>query len=196
MDRLSEVSAVILAGGKSRRMGMDKALLQYQRQSLLLRAIEFLTGLFPEVLVASCDPRRYPDLPVPCVPDELPGEGALVGIHAGLKAAKNQVVFVMACDHPFPQAELVRHLVQVAPDADLTIPSTARGFEPLFAVYGKTCLPFIALMVAEGERRIRLLMDLVNARQINENELRRFDPELASFININTPDDLKAHTSL
>ncbi|MDP8224203.1 MAG: molybdenum cofactor guanylyltransferase [Candidatus Lernaella stagnicola] len=186
---LEEVAAVILAGGRSRRMGCDKALLEWGGRTLLDRAVSSMQALFSHVVVAGGEAARYPEIPAPFVPDVLTGGGAVVGVHAGLAGVNTPRAFVLAVDAPFPQDDLVRALVALDPTADWVVPRTAKGYEPLFAVYSQRCREVIEQQVAAGERRIMALADQVRTRIVEIDWLRRHDPELRSFVNINTPDD-------
>ncbi len=192
VEKIQDVTAVVLAGGRSKRMGTDKALIRYQGHTLLERQVANMQRLFAHVLVAGGDPARYPQAPVPVVPDVLPSGGSIVGLHAGLTAATTDRIFAVACDIPFPQERLIRFLLEVAPGADWVVPQTAKGLEPLFALYNQKCRPAIEAIVAAGDMRIQLLDDHIETARIPEAELRRYDPALRSFINVNTPDDFNS----
>lgn len=187
MARFESIAGIVLAGGRSSRMGRDKAQLIYEGRTLLQRSIDFLREHFAETIVAGGDPARYPDLDVPCAPDRLSGQGALIGIHAGLCATRRPRIFVMACDAPFPQLALIERLLTMAPEADWIVPRTDRGLEPLFAVYSQRCRPAIESLFAANELRVRLLAKQVATVYLEEAELRLLDPQLRSFINLNTP---------
>ncbi len=192
VDKIQDVTAVILAGGRSKRMGTDKALIRYQGHTLLERQIANMQRLFAHVLVAGGDPARYPQTTVPVVPDVLASGGSIVGLHAGLTAATTDRIFAVACDIPFPQERLIRFLLEVAPGADWVVPQTAKGLEPLFALYSQKCRPAIERIVDAGDMRIQLLDDHIETARIAETDLRRHDPALRSFINVNTPDDFNS----
>ena len=192
MDFLEpDISAVILAGGRSRRMGFDKSLIELDGQTLLARVIGQMQDLFAHVAVAAGSADRYQNLTVPQIPDILPGRGALVGLHAGLAAAPTSRIFALACDTPFPRPELIHYLVGLSREADWVVPRTEKGLEPLFAVYGRACLPAMEQLVRRNEFRIRLLADAVVTRYVDEATLRRFDPDLRSFVNLNTVQELE-----
>jgi len=192
VEKIQDVTAVVLAGGRSKRMGTDKALIRYQGHTLLERQVANMQRLFTHVLVAGGDPARYPHAPAPVVPDVLPSGGSIVGLHAGLSAATTDRIFAVACDIPFPQEQLIRFLVEAAPDADWVVPQTAKGLQPLFALYSQRCRPAIEAIVATGDMRIQRLDDHIETARIAEVDLRRHDPALRSFININTPDDFNS----
>ena len=194
-EPLADITAVILAGGSSARMGRDKALLPFAGTPLLLGLIAAMRRLFSRVLVAGGDPARYPGLPVPVVPDFFPGRGALAGLHAGIAHATTPRIFALACDTPFPDPTLIRWLAGLDPDADWILPHTSSGHEPLFAVYSQACRLPMEKLLAAGKSRILLLAESVRIRLVEEAELRRYDPELRSFINLNTPEDLQRHAA-
>lgn len=188
-----DITAVVLAGGKSSRMGFDKALLRWRGTTLVEHAVDKLRTVFDRVLVAGGDAARFAQLGVPVIPDVLPGGGAVIGIHTALATATTPRVFVMACDAPFAEPALIAHLAGVAPDASWVLPHTDQGYEPLFAVYAQDCRPALEAIVASGRRRIMRLADYVPPHVVEEDQLRRFDPLLRSFVNLNTPDELAAH---
>lgn len=190
-QRVVDVTAVVLAGGSSRRMGFDKALLPWGERTLLESIVVSLASMFVRVLVVGGSSRDLAVAGSEHVPDQLAGDGAIVGIHAGLSAASGHV-FVMACDACYPSLDLIRGLVSQAPDAAWVCPRTARGIEPLFAVYSQACREPLADLVARGLRRIELLAELVPTEFVTEPTLRRYDPQLLSFVNLNTPADLAA----
>jgi len=174
-------------------MGSDKALLEFDGRTLLERVIAGMSELFAEVLIAGGKPERYPGSAAPVVADRLEGRGAIIGLHAGLAAAKTPRIFAVACDAPFFSPELIRHLVGLAPAADWIVPRTGKGLEPLFAVYSQACRPVIEELVQRGQRQIIGLAERVAVHYVEEEELRCFDPELRSFINVNTPGDVRQH---
>lgn len=191
MGKIDGVTAVVLAGGLSRRMGVDKAKIKFRGCTLLEHIVDLMNSIFEEVLVAGGEPLRFLNLPVPVVPDLLPGKAALIGIHAGLSAANNSRIFAIGCDAPFPNLDLVKYLVKINPDDDWVVPLTANGLEPLFSVYHKNCIKPLETIAEEGDMRIAHLAKKVAARYVSEEILRKYDPDLRSFININTPDDMK-----
>ncbi len=188
--KIRDVTAVVLAGGRSSRMGFDKALVEIDGKPLIRLTVDRLLELFERVVVASGKPGRFADLPVPQVPDLLPGTSSLVGLHAGLMGVVPARMFAVACDAPFVCAELINHLVDLSHGADWVVPRMGVGVEPLFAVYSQACVPVMAGLVARGENRIRLIADSVVTRYVDEAELRQYDPELGSFVNLNTVQDL------
>ena len=186
------ISAVILAGGDSRRLGIDKALLELDGQTLLSRVVQKLSPLSDDLIVVTNSPEDYEYLAlgVRFVPDERPGEGALMGIHSGLKAARHQLALTVACDMPFLNMSLLRFMLDNIAGHDAVVPRLEGGLlEPLHAVYGKRCLPFMASLLAQGRRRIAAFLDQVNVFYVEQATIDRLDPLGLSFVNVNTAAD-------
>lgn len=157
----NDVSGVILAGGKSLRMGRDKATLPFAGQPLFERVLQFMRGLFAQVLIAG----DRPDLArpeVPCFPDPYPGS-AMGGLYTGLLHSPTPWVMVVPCDMPHPSAELAAQLLARRGSAEAVIPRTPQGLEPLFALYHQNCLPPIREYLEKGNYRI---IDFISAARV------------------------------
>ena len=189
MGKIKGVTGVILAGGHSSRMGSNKALLPHRGATLIEGIYRMLAELFEEVILVTDTPEQYQFLPCPKVPDLFPGKGVLAGIHAGLLRSREPAIFVVACDMPHLNAELIRHLISLSEGVDFVYPMSAGGFEPLHALYGKGCLPVLEELLKSDEKRVISLLPRVRVREVPPEEVALFDPEFASFVNINTPDD-------
>lgn len=187
--KIKGVSGVILAGGKSSRMGSNKALLPYKGGRFIEAIHRQLSEIFEEVLLVTNNPEQYEFLPCRKVADLFPGAGALAGIHSGLYHSGNPAIFAVACDMPYLNNELVRHLAGRADAGSVLIPEGPAGLEPLHAVYGKGCLAAIEETLIHGEKRILSFFDRVNIIKINTEQIAGFDPSFASFSNINTPEE-------
>ncbi|TWJ17778.1 molybdenum cofactor guanylyltransferase [Geobacter argillaceus] len=188
--KVKGVTGVILAGGASSRMGSNKALLPQKGVRFIEGIYRTLAKLFEEVIVVTNSPEQYAFLPCRKVSDLCPGKGVLAGIHSGLIHSNDPAIFVVACDMPHLNAELIRYQVSLVTGADLIIPSTDKGFEPLHALYRKACLPALEELLQSGtNRRVVGLMSRVCVRELLPEEIAPFDPEFNSFININTPED-------
>jgi molybdopterin-guanine dinucleotide biosynthesis protein A len=183
-----ELSGVVLAGGHSRRMGRNKALLELDGQTLISRVLERLALLCDELIVAANDVALYADLPARVVPDLIPGRGVLGGIHAGLSAASNERAVVVACDMPLLNLRLLRYMAVVSPGYDVVVPRVGGFYEPLHAVYSVRCVEPIAQLIAQGPRRVVDLYSRVCLRELTEADVRLFDASL-SFVNVNTPQE-------
>jgi FdhD protein len=187
--KVKGVTGVILAGGLCSRMGSNKALLPHHGCRFIEGIYRTLSELFEEMIVVTNTPEQYQFLPCPKVPDIYPGKGVLAGIHAGLSRSKDPAIFVVACDMPYLNGELIRHLISLSEGVDMVYPMSAGGFEPLHSLYGKGCLPALEDLLQSDERRVKALLPRVRVREVAAEEVARFDPEFKSFININTPDD-------
>lgn len=180
------VSAVILAGGESRRMGNNKALLPYRSGRFIDTVHRQMAALFPEVILVTNTPELYQALPCRKVADLYPGMGALAGIHAGLHYSSNPRIFVVACDMPCLNSQLIRHLAARVDGHDVVVAESDSGVEPLHSLYSKESLATIEQMLVAGEKRVTALYPKVRLLQLSAAEIARLDPGFASFRNINT----------
>lgn len=183
------VSAAIMAGGKSKRMGQDKAWIELDGEPLIKRVADVLAQVADEVIVVANDP-RYGSLGLRVVKDRYPQGGALGGIATGVAAAAHDTVLVAACDMPFLSADVWRLLIGHIGAADVVIPRIGGEYETLHALYTKACLPHMARALAENRLRVIAFFDQVRVMAIEEPELRAVDPALRSFTNVNTPEEL------
>ncbi|GAB7025370.1 molybdenum cofactor guanylyltransferase [Geotalea toluenoxydans] len=188
--KITGITGVILAGGKSSRMGYNnKAFLLHRGGRMIEGIYRTLAGLFEEVIVVTNTPQVYSFLPCRKVPDLYPGKGVLAGIHGALSQCSGDAVFTVACDMPHLNPELIRHLARQYRGVDLVMPKSAGGYEPLHAIYGRGCLPALEELLQKGEQRVISLLPKVRVREVAAVEVARFDPEFCSFANINTPED-------
>jgi molybdopterin-guanine dinucleotide biosynthesis protein A len=159
--KVVQASAVILAGGRSSRMGADKSLIRFGGVSILELLARQLQPLVDEVLVSSNDTASHGFLGLPLVPDEEPDCGPIMGILSCLSAARHEKVFFTPCDIPGLPAEFIVDLLTRAESADLVMALDAKGrYEPLLAVYSRRLLPLIRGLVSAGERRIVSILSL------------------------------------
>jgi len=182
-----DVTGVILAGGRSSRMGRDKAVLELGGISFFERILTVFRSIFPHVLIAG----DRPDLAgqdLPCFPDRYPGS-ALGGLYTGLLAAETPYIFVAACDMPCPDPELIQAIVASRCGYDIVVPRTPAGLEPLFALYGKACLePMRALLEAKNYRIYDFYPE-VRVRYLEPDEFPTGWER--ALVNVNTPEDLQ-----
>jgi len=181
-----DVTGVILAGGRSRRMGRDKATLEIAGKVLIEGIAELFGQLFPKTLIAG----ERPDLARPNLPayaDTYPGS-ALGGLHTGLVHAETPYIFVAACDMPFVDEGLIRALLERRFGYDVILPGTPEGLEPLIACYGQTCLPVIRRQLQAGNFRILDIYPELRMRVVGPGELP--GNWRSALTNINTPADL------
>jgi len=179
-----DATAVVLAGGRSRRMGRDKSLVQVGGKPLIAHIVDQLRPHFDELLVSASDPARYAFLDLPIVPDRVPDQGPLMGIASALAAAHHDRVFVTACDIPEVDVDLMTTLLRRARHHDGAVPRSGEGlFEPLFAVYRKPFSTTADAVLAAGQRRVHAAFDRCDIAMVD------LDPG-ADPINLNTPEDL------
>lgn len=170
-------------------MGRDKAFLPFGPHTLVETVASRLREACDDVLVVARDPAPFRALGLRAVGDALPERRSLVGIYTGLQHAGGPA-FVCGCDMPFLCALLIRYMGALAGSAEVVMPRL-KDYEPLHAVYTPACLDPIRRVLARGGRNADILAE-VRARILDEPEVRRFDPALRSFVNVNTPDEYAA----
>jgi molybdopterin-guanine dinucleotide biosynthesis protein A len=176
-------------------MGEDKALLDFNGQPLIARVLRRVAHLADEILVTANQPQAYKFLQVPCIPDPLPGQGALGGLYTALSSAQHPLVAVVACDMPFVSAGLLafQQEVLLATPVDAAIPRTPEGLEPFHSIYRKTtCLPLVKDALEKGLRRVDCWMAQADIRYLTPEEVGVYDARGLAFLNVNTPEDLAA----
>jgi len=183
--------AVILAGGRSTRMGSNKALLELNNKTVIAGQIEELRKFFDPVIVVANQPELYQGLGVRIVPDEFPGYGPLAGIHAGLKNAPGDVVFVVPCDMPFISADIGVQMLGQLGGADGLVLEKDGHFEPLFALYTKRCLPVIEEFLRAKRLKVIDFYPLVNIEALPVEKLALPRPVNELLLNINTPEEFQ-----
>jgi molybdopterin-guanine dinucleotide biosynthesis protein A len=170
-------------------MGKDKALLQVNGEPLIDRTVRLMSKIFPHLLLVTNTPRSYLHLGVRMAGDLMPGYGALGGLHTGLFFATTSHAFVVACDMPFLNPELIRYMIREPLRFDVVVPRWGNRWEPLHAVYSRRCLKPIEELLKRGAMRIVDLYSRVPVKEIPEKEIRALDPDLRSFFNVNTPEE-------
>ena len=185
-------TGVILSGGLSTRFdGVNKALVSVGGRLIIDRLLEVFSDIFDDILLVTNHPEQFLKWDVTIVTDVIDLRSSLTGIHTGLFYSSNPHAFFSACDTPFLKKELVEILLEnVEPKIDIVIPETAAGFEPLCAVYSKRCLKPAEDHLKANKLKIQWALRSSRIKHIGENQLRQVDPELRSFFNINTPEDL------
>ncbi|MDE2788479.1 MAG: molybdenum cofactor guanylyltransferase [Chloroflexota bacterium] len=190
------ITAVILAGGQSRRLGRDKAIEPFDGEPLIRRVIRRASEAVSssQVIVVVADPERTAALPLDddhlTAVDVFPDCGSLGGIYTGLNASSTDWSLVAACDMPFLSAPLLAHMAGLRDGVDAVVPVVDGRPEPTHALYNRRCLPAIEGRLRAGQLKISGFFDDVAVRYVPEDDIRRFDPDLLSFFNINRPEDL------
>ena len=187
-------TTIVLAGGRSTRLGRDKAMELVGGESLLQRVLSRLATFSNEIILVMAPGQNevvapaYPQLKK--VHDLLPGGGSLGGIYTGLTLSSSFHNLLVACDMPFLNVSLLGYLLEVCPPFDAVVPKLGDYLEPLHAVYSKNCIAPIRNFLERGHHKITDLLLQLRVRYVEEAELNRFDPEHISFFNINTEEDL------
>ena len=189
-------SAVILAGGKSSRMGRPKALLPFDGEPLIVHTVRTLARLFADIVVVAAPGQELPPLPVTFVRDEVAYQGPVGGIYYGLRAACTEVCFVTSCDAPFLNLSFIAHLISHIANYDVVVPFWQERLQPLHAVYRRSVAPLLHEQLERGELRPIFLYQKVRTREVSADEISRFDPEGLSFRNLNSPEDYQAALTL
>jgi molybdopterin-guanine dinucleotide biosynthesis protein A len=180
-----DATAIVLAGGKSSRMGQDKSLIEIDGEPLISLVVGQLKPYFSRILIGAADDGKFDFLELPVIPDKAPNCGPMMGLASTLEASQDELNFVIACDIPDVNVELMQRLMSLADGYDCVIPSLGNGMhEPLFGVYRKSVLPEASEMLAAGRRRISSLFDRVRVRFVELDES-------GSCVNLNTQEDLK-----
>jgi len=188
------MTSIILAGGKSSRLGRNKALQVVGGKSLIQWVIDRVTALSTEIIIATAHGEAIPcssAVAIKTVADIYPERGPLGGIHAGLMASSSSRAIVVSCDIPFLSVGLLEYMTQICPVFDVVVPRIEDKIEPLCAVYSRNCLVPLQELLERDERQIRKLFNMVKVKYVAEDEIDRFDPQHLSFFNINSQDDLE-----
>ncbi|MEN6620195.1 MAG: molybdenum cofactor guanylyltransferase [Smithella sp.] len=179
-----DATAIILAGGKSSRMGRDKSLLTTDNIPLIKKIASQLDGYFKEIIIGANDVEKYRFLQLPVVPDLVEGKGPLMGIYSTLLSSKHEINFVIACDIPDLDMNYITELIRQAKDYQVVIPAWSDGrLEPLFAVYKKSILSNIKELIDADQRKIRLLFESVDVKYMP------LPDEAKWYRNLNTMED-------
>jgi len=192
------MTSIVLAGGKSLRLGREKALEKLDGQSLVERVITRLSRLGGQIILVTATEEQalLPHLKVKRVLDVLPGKGALGGLYSGLKAASTHYCLVVACDMPFLNVALLQYLMKLSPGFDAVIPRLGGRLQPLHAIYSKDCLGPIEAMLEECNIKVTDLAARVKTRYVEDKDIATFDREHLSFFNINSESDLERARAL
>lgn len=184
------MTGILLAGGKSSRMGKNKAFLELNGKPVIERNLEILQSIFSEVLISSNSPELYTQYNAKVVEDHYVEQGPLGGIQACLREAASEYCFFAACDIPFLNPDLIRFMASLAEKYDIVAPKTAEGIHPLYAFYKRSsCLPKIEKSLKEGILKTIDFFDQCSVRYISESEIEQFGDLQLLLYNVNTPDE-------
>jgi molybdopterin-guanine dinucleotide biosynthesis protein A len=188
------MNAVILAGGKSSRMGSSKAFLKIKGKTFIEVQIELLRKMFNDIAISVNTPLEYEYLNLPIFKDIYPGKGPLGGIYTSLVNSNSSHTFMLACDMPFVRLELIKYLKDLTKEYDVVIPKSEKGLEPLHAFYSKKCIDPIKRELDANNLRMISFFPHVNVKIVELNELTLLDGVKDSIKNLNTMDDYESIT--
>jgi molybdopterin-guanine dinucleotide biosynthesis protein A len=184
------ITTVVMAGGKSSRMGTDKAFVPLLGKPLIEHVLERIGGIGQEEIIITNQPEDYEHLNRPMFQDIIPKSGPLGGLHTALVHANYPYILVTACDMPWLNRSLLEYMVSLRHRAQAIVPRWHDFPEPLHAVYSKSCLVPIEEQLTSGSFKMISFYEDIEVHFLDEDEIARFDPQGRSFSNINTPDDL------
>ena len=186
-------TGIILAGGESKRLNsVEKSNLLVGNKRIIERMMTVFEKLFSEIILVSNHPTTYLEWNAIVVKDIYTKRSSLTGVHSGLFYTRTDHAFIAACDTPFLKMDLIKTIVQHADRGiDVVLPRTVNGVEPLCAVYSRRCLQTVQNSLERNNLKISNLFSKLKVKEIPEAVLRKTDPGLVSFFNINTPDDLE-----
>ncbi len=189
---MKPLDGVVLAGGSSRRLGLDKALLRFGGAPLLKIVVDRISQVCEDVVVAVDRPARYQALRLSAklVADAAPGLGPISGLQSGLQACDTEHILVVACDLPFLNVELLRFIADLPRSYQALVPRSEGRWQPLCAIYARSCLEVVDAMVSAGGGSIHQLLERLDVQRPDEEEIRRLDPNGLSFLNLNERSDL------
>jgi len=187
-----DYSLVVQAGGESSRMGEDKGLILFQGVPLIKYILDQVKDLGSEKLIITNNQEAYERFQLPVFEDVIPGLGALSGLYSAIYHSNFDYSLVLACDMPFINLGLLDFMLSFAPEYDAVIPrlKSKEYAEPFRAIYSKSCLEPIRRNLEEGNQRVSKFLEEINVRFISSEEIRTHDPELRTFINLNTREDV------
>ena len=185
-----KMTGIILAGGKNKRIGQNKSFLKVGNRTIIERVVSTLSKIFNEIIIISNTPEPYRSFGLKIYSDMIPGKNSLGGIYTGLSVSSSQHNFFVACDMPFLNENLIKYMAESINDSDIVIPKTKKGYEPLHAIYSKSCIPFIKKQIDQNQLKIIDFFPYVTVKKIETGEIDICGPEHTAFLNLNTEQDL------
>jgi molybdopterin-guanine dinucleotide biosynthesis protein A len=192
---IENITGIILAGGKSTRVGTNKAFLKIGKKTIIEQILAKFKEIFRETIVVVNEIQKFDSLKVRIIQDLISSKGPLGGIYTGLVKSNSFYNFIIGCDMPFINNGLVEHIASYAQDFDIVMPKVKERYEPLCALYSKRCIATIEGALDKDSLRIVDVLPLLNVKLIDEAEIKQFDPEFISFKNINTREDYRTLAS-
>ena len=188
---IENITGIILAGGKSRRIGTNKALLKISNKTMIEEVFVKFKDIFKEIIVVANEVERFDFLGTKVIPDIIPSKGPLGGIYTGLVKSNNFLNFIVACDMPFLDQNIVKYMLEVSGDNDIVVAHYNDRFQPLCALYSKNCIKPIENQLKTNNLKISDFFRHVKVKTISEAEISQLDSQGLYFTNINTREDYK-----
>jgi len=192
LEQNYKITGIILSGGRSNRMGENKAFIPIEGVPIIQRIHDLFKELFEEVIIVTNQKDLFSNFDSKIYSDLIPNKGALGGLYTGLFFSSFQYSFCVACDMPFIKKPLVKYLIENTEGQDVVVPRTRDGLQPLHAIYSKGCVDSLKTMIENGKEKIIDLYRLVRVKIVEERDFLHLDPRRESFINVNTPEELRS----
>jgi molybdopterin-guanine dinucleotide biosynthesis protein A len=190
LEPKNSISGIILSGGKSIRMGQNKAFIKIDGVPIINRISDLFKELFQETIIVTNQKEIFKDFDSKIYSDLIPNKGALGGLYTGIFFSSFYYSFCVGCDMPFIKKSLVQYIIKNIEDEDVIVPRTKDGLQPLHAIYSKKCLDPIKSAIEKGKFKIIDFYELVKVKIVEENAFISLDPFKESFFNVNTPGEL------
>ncbi|PKN85764.1 MAG: molybdenum cofactor guanylyltransferase [Deltaproteobacteria bacterium HGW-Deltaproteobacteria-1] len=191
-DKKSNITGIILAGGKNSRMGTNKAFLEIDGTRMIDKTMNIYSRLFSEILIVTNDPLPYLEFThASIVTDIYKGKGPLGGIYTGLFYSKNPYAFVSACDMPYLNGDFIEYLAGLSGKHDVIVPQLAEGYQPLHAIYSRNCLPSIKRLLMLDKLKITGFYRDMRVLGVSGEQILPFNKDDRLFQNINTLEDME-----
>jgi molybdopterin-guanine dinucleotide biosynthesis protein A len=184
-------TGIILSGGKSTRMGKNKAFIEIEGIPIIHRIHSLFERLFKEIIIVTEQKKLFSNLNARIYSDLIPNRGVLGGLYTGLFFSSFRFSFCVACDMPYLKECIIRCLIRKTGNYDVVVPKTEDGLQPLHALYSKNCLEPIKKNIEQRKCKIIDFYPMVKVKIVDEHEFLSMDPMRESFINVNTPEELR-----
>jgi len=184
------MTGIILSGGKSLRIGENKAFIQVEGIPIIKKIHNLFRELFQEIIIVTNQKELFSDFKSRIFSDLIPDRGVLGGLYTGIFFSTFSYFFCVACDMPFIKKAVVQYLIEKTEGYDVIVPKTSDGLQPLHAIYSKNCLNAITKVMEKGNYKILDFYEMVKIKIVEEDDFIFLDPFRESFINVNTPEEL------
>ncbi len=189
LEKQQQISCIILAGGENARMGREKAFLRIGERTIIEEQKDTLSKIFDEIIIVTNTQKYFKKIDAKVVTDIIPDSGPKGGLYSGLAVSSNIHSFVIGCDMPFINLELIDHMIKQIGENDIVIPYSSKGIETLFAIYSLNCLETLRRQIELKNLKLLDILSFHKIRHISQEEVIKYDPKEYSFFNVNSPKD-------